>query len=221
VLRRAAFLLISVTAMVGFGRPTATFPTSPHRVNVQKATGSFPSHFVPRSVRGEDTLALQQAAALPHSRSLPNRLVIPSVGLDAGLEVVGLEGHNIAVPRYYRNAGWYSGSARPGEPGSAFIDGHLDWYGPTPHSTVPAVFAQLAQVRVGDLIIVQTGDEWEVRFVVDFIGTVPYGTAPGEWISSGNPSLPSSLVLVTCNGTWDFGLGTYNTRLVVQATLAP
>jgi sortase (surface protein transpeptidase) len=159
----------------------------------------------------------RQPSALPGSTPSPTgppaRLAIPTLGVDAAVESVGVDGQGrMAVPSRPEDVGWYNQGPAPGESGDAVIDGHLDWW------TGPAVFWKLDRLRVGDELTVTRADGSRLRFVVDSMTSVPYDSRPpGLFTSSGMPSLS----LVTCAGAWDRTRQTYTTRLLVHAALAP
>ena len=65
----------------------------------------------------------------------PYRLIISSIGVDTAVEMVGvLHDGNLATPSLgpWDDVGWYAAGPRPGEVGSAVIDGHLDRPGGSP-----------------------------------------------------------------------------------------
>jgi sortase A len=148
----------------------------------------------------------------PGARHIPATLVIPSIGVQALIEQVGLDQNdNMAIPRKPMEVGWYSPGPAPGEAGDAVIDGHLDWYG------MPrAVFYNLDKLKPGDEIDVVAQDGARLRFAVHGLATYPYTAHPaGLFDTTGRPQLS----LVTCSGAWDAGKSTYNQRLVVDSTL--
>lgn len=145
-------------------------------------------------------------------RALPLRLRIPSIGVDAAVEQVGVDSTgSIGVPTQPMNVAWYAPGPAPGEPGDAVIDGHLDWY-----DTPRAVFSDLGRLRPGDAIeVVSTRDTR--RFTVTESRTYPYTAQPaGLFDTTGDPRLS----LITCAGAWDSRHGTYAERLIVTARRA-
>jgi sortase (surface protein transpeptidase) len=158
------------------------------------------------------------AKAAPHARpagpappaaaATPARLLIPGIGVDAPIEQVGLTSNgDLATPADVRGVGLYRGSSLPGRPGSAVVDGHLDWYGG------PAVFAELGRLRPGDPLQVTYDDGSVAAFRVASLATRPAsGRPPAELFRRTGPP---QLVLLTCAGPWQ-GAG-YRDRLVVIA----
>lgn len=141
----------------------------------------------------------------------PVRLMIPSIGVSAAIEQVGLtQAGSMDVPKRPENTGWYTLGPRPGERGSAVIAGHLDWY-----NGIHAVFVDLHKVRAGDSIVVKNDRGETVNFVVR--ETRKYGAsavATDVFISTDGEA---HLNLITCVGTWDSAAGEYSHRLVVFA----
>ena len=84
----------------------------------------------------------------PRPSFIPERLVIPAIGINALIESVGVRPDgDLATPTRnpWDDVGWYSLGPHPGDRGSAVIDGHLDRPG-----GYPAVFWRLRDIQVGD-----------------------------------------------------------------------
>jgi sortase (surface protein transpeptidase) len=147
----------------------------------------------------------------------PVRVRIPSIGVDAAVELVGLTSdHAMDVPKSWSNVGWYRDGYRPGEPGNAVLAGHLDT-----SSGGPAVFWSLDKVQPGDEVVVDYANGDRYTFAVEGQETYDYN-AQGPIIDRiFGESLTADLNLVTCDGAWDHGMATYTHRLVVFATLVP
>lgn len=146
--RPFAVLLLAAVAAVAAGGVAASALTTPVRPSIEPPAG------------GERHLV---AAGL--GRSVPVRIVIPSIDVDAEVVSVGLAGGRLAAPRNATRAGWYERGTSPGELGSAVIVGH---------ATVPewvsggrAVFARLDRVAVGDTVRVLREDGTVASFRVD------------------------------------------------------
>ena len=145
----------------------------------------------------------------------PNRLIISSIGVDTAVEMVGvLHDGNLATPSLnpWDDVGWYSAGPRPGEVGSAVIDGHLDRPGGS-----PAVFWNLRDLHVGDSVMI-TDTTWGTeRFRVTRIALYHPGQAPSQKIFGDESG--SYLNLITCAGDWIASQHQTALRLVVYATL--
>ncbi len=145
------------------------------------------------------------------SPGLPIRLKIPKIKVDAAIERVGVTAQGVVgTPKIPRDAAWLSLGARPGEIGSAVIDGHVNWY-----NGATAVFANLSKLKPGDKIIIQDDKGKIISFVVRKVRT--YGlTDDTSEVFAAEDDL-SHLNLITCIGVWDKKAKQYNKRLVVFA----
>ena len=143
---------------------------------------------------------------------VPQRLRIPSVGINAYVEQVGLDKQNrMDVPRNIWNVAWFKLGAKPGERGNAVIDGHVD--GPN----TPAVFWTMRNLQIGGKIYVQDAKGQEKVFEVFDTGIYPYDQAPLDRIFG--PSNDAQLNLITCTGTFDHTTANYDKRFVAYARL--
>jgi len=141
----------------------------------------------------------------------PLRLVIPSIHLDARVESRGLtRSHNLDTALDYHNVAWYDLGPKPGEPGNALINGHVNWW------TGSAVFTYLARVRAGDLIQIIRRDGSSATFKVTAKKVVDAGARIASLFA---PSQISTLTLITCTGPWDALRQTDTERLLVSAVL--
>jgi len=142
----------------------------------------------------------------------PVRLVIPSITVDARVESRGLtRSKNLDTALDYHNVAWYDLGPRPGEPGNAVINGHVNWW------TGNAVFTYLASVRAGDRIEVVRADGTAVWFRVTAKRVV---AANARVASLFAPSAVPTLTLITCAGVWDALTFSDTQRLLVSAVLA-
>jgi sortase (surface protein transpeptidase) len=145
----------------------------------------------------------------------PYRLIIPSIGVDTDVEMVGvLHDGNLATPSLnpWDDVGWYAAGPRPGEVGSAVIDGHLDRPGGS-----PAVFWNLRDLHVGDSVMLMDTAGSTVRFRVTRISLYLPRQAPVHQIFGDESG--SYLNLITCAGDWIASQHQTALRLVVYTTL--
>jgi LPXTG-site transpeptidase (sortase) family protein len=144
----------------------------------------------------------------------PVRLIIPTIGVDAAIQDVGMSwsGLDMGVPTNFTDVGWYKNGPKPGMPGSAVIDGHLDG------RVVPqAIFYNLQNLKAGDMVNVVDASGTTLRFRV--VGTDIYDyNATTTDIFAGDVS-KSHLNLITCAGDWDKSQKLYNKRVVVFTDL--
>ena len=106
--------------------------------------------------------------------------------------------------------GWFKLGPRPGEVGSAVIDGHSGW-----KNDIPAVFDNLSQLHKGDKIYVEDEKGILTTFVVREIRIYDPKADATEVFSSHDGK--AYLNLITCAGTWDNVKKSSSERLVVFA----
>lgn len=142
---------------------------------------------------------VRQASAPAH-RPIPDRIVIPAIGVDTPVVELGWhparsdEGAIFSewdVAKYA--AGWHKNSAVPGEGGNVVLSGHNNILG--------AVFRELDLLRKGDEIVLWSGEEQFV-YSVSQVVIVPEKHASPEqraknarWIG---PFDDDRLTLVSC-----------------------
>lgn len=155
-----------------------------------------------------------QNTEVPKEEVLPPRaIVIPKIGVEAVVEQVGEDSSGkMDVPQEADNVGWYSLGYKPGEKGSAVLDGHLDTA-----TGAPAVFYDIDKLEVGDQVIVTDEAGKDLTFEVISAQTYPFDQVPlGEVFGSSDKP---KLNLITCTGVWNTGSRNYSNRLVVYTKL--
>ncbi|NUT37618.1 MAG: class F sortase [Hamadaea sp.] len=148
----------------------------------------------------------------PLGRSVPRKIVIPKIGLQAGVEQIGLRADGaIETPSYERanRAAWYRLGPSPGEPGAAVIVGHVD------SKKSVAVFFYLTKLRPGDVIEVEREDRTTAVFTVESLESFEKTQFPTDRVYG--PTAEPSLRLVTCGGRYDRSRGAYVDNIVVFA----
>jgi len=139
---------------------------------------------------------------------VPSRLYIPSIGLHADIEPVGvLDNGQMDVPKSTDNVGYLTNGILPGAVGNAVMDGHVD------HYKGPAVFFRLRTLKKGDEVIVKNEKGHFVTFVVEAVETYKTSEAPIPRIFG--PSADPRLNLITCTGKYSRKKKEHQERLVV------
>jgi len=127
------------------------------------------------------------------------------------IQKVGLlKNGQMAAPGNVHMAGWFSGSARPGETGLAIIDGHVDG------RFSDAVFKNLGKAQPNDTVEVEFGNGRKVKFKV--VSTKQVGVDEASTALFQTPD-GAELRLITCAGKWQKDSKTYSQRLIVYAKL--
>ncbi|MFC8268528.1 class F sortase [Streptomyces cinereoruber] len=149
----------------------------------------------------------------PLPASLPTRVRVPAVRIDAPVTPVGLDADGwieAPPPEDDRFAGWFTGAVTPGERGTAVVVGHVD----TPAG--PAVFYGLGAVDRGSRVEVARRDGRTAVFTVYGVEVVPKEGFPARrvYADSGRPELR----LITCGGPYTEE-GGYEGNVVVSARL--
>jgi LPXTG-site transpeptidase (sortase) family protein len=153
----------------------------------------------------KSNIVSEQTASQPSMR-----LKIPKINVDANVESVGLTSNgDMDVPIGSANAGWYNLGPRPGETGSAVIDGH---FGVWKDGTV-GVFNNLNKLQIGDNLYIQDGNGATLTFVVRELRTYDPTADASEVFGSSDGK--AHLNLITCEGTWNAITKSYSNRLVV------
>lgn len=139
----------------------------------------------------------------------PINIQIPSIHVDAKIESLGLNKKGaMDSPVGLVNTGWYNGGPRPGDVGSAVIDGHSGW-----KNGAPAAFDNLKNIKIGDRIYTTDIQGKITIFIVKEIKKYKPNADPTKIFVSSDDL--SHLNLITCTGLWNIFKKTHEQRLVV------
>ena len=117
----------------------------------------------------------------------------------------------LQVPSNFERVGWWAFGHKPGEPGPAVLEGHVD------STKGPAVFYALRKLEAGDEIKVVRRDRSAATFVVDHLDSYPKNAFPS--LDVYGPTDASTLRLITCTGSFSEARHSYRENLVVYANL--
>ncbi|MFF0216555.1 class F sortase [Streptomyces vinaceus] len=137
----------------------------------------------------------KSASALPPS--VPDRIEIPGIKVDAPLDTVGLDAQGVMQePDFAKpdDAAWYKDGPTPGEAGAAAIVGHMD----TPQAP-KAVFFNLKTLKKDEKIEVHRADGTTAVFAVDGVDTYKKDAFPTDKVY-GDTHGSAQLRLITCGG---------------------
>ncbi len=168
----------------------------------------IPSHFT-TEISAPAAINVVEAAA----PITPTYLTIPNAKVNTNIIEVGItrEG-NLDVPGNYTEVGWYKYGTRPGEIGSAVLDGHVDNGG-----SIPGPFKHLRDLKIGDDIYVSMSDGKILHYKVTVSEVHATDKFPAEKVF--HETGDKYLKIITCHGKFVPSLKTYNQRLIVTAVL--
>lgn len=139
--------------------------------------------------------ASAQSAPDPLPYSVPERVRIPAIQVDAPVMPVGLdaEGWVDAPPPEDPNlAGWFSGAVAPGEKGTAVVVGHVD------NKQGPAVFYGLGALQQGNRVEVSREDGKTAVFEIYGVEVFSKDDFPSDRVYNSTGS--AELRVITCGG---------------------
>lgn len=151
------------------------------------------------------------AVALPANQPArpATRLTIPTLGVDAPVVVIGLQGGTWPVDQLTQEVGHMQGTASPGDPSNVAIAGHV-----TLVQGGDGPFRNLSQLKQGDEVWAWVGDQ-PYRYAVTQVRMV----SP-EDVHVTAPTIEPTLTLITC-ANWNRERRAYNDRIVAVARLTP
>ncbi|MEW2388585.1 class F sortase [Streptomyces venezuelae] len=164
-----------------------------------------------RAAAPSTSTADRGTAPLPPSP--PDRVRIPSIGVDTPLMGLGLTRQgslDVPPPERKNLAGWYEAGTTPGERGTAIVAGHVD------NKEGPAVFYELGALQKGRTIEVERRDGSVAVFTVHANEVYDAADFPDEKVY-GAASRPE-LRVITCGGKYSKQTG-YQGNVVVFAHL--
>lgn len=176
-------------------------------------SGSFVSATEAEPTAVSTSSEAEAAEPIDSTRSdevVPLLVHIPDIGVEADVIDLGLNpDRSLEVPQNYEETGWYTGASLPGEPGPSVIAGHVD------SRTGPAVFYELDQLEVGDVVFVDRSDGLTARYRVTRLTNVEKEEFPTSDVygSTEDPTLR----LITCGGSFDYDARSYTGNVVVYA----
>jgi len=149
--------------------------------------------------------------------SPPVTLSVPAIGISSPLIQLGLDADGaVEVPSLDdpdSKPGWYRNSPAPGALGPSIILGHVD-----SRQFGPGVFYDLQKLQTGDSVEVSREDGTVAIFSIDVVQTVQKSAFPTLAVY-GNLD-HAGLRLITCGGEFDPDARSYESNIIVFATLS-
>lgn len=140
---------------------------------------------------------------------MPEKINIPAINVNAMIEDVAIASDgSMDIPKVAMNAAWYKLGPKPGEIGSAVIDGHVDWI-----NGATAVFADLNKLKIGDIVSIKDDRGKTITFLVR--STKLYEPTADDKDIFTSYDNKAHLNIITCSGVWDKTTLGFSQRLVV------
>ncbi|MFJ3519054.1 MULTISPECIES: class F sortase [unclassified Streptomyces] len=156
------------------------------------------------------------AAHAPLAGSLPQRVDVPSIGIQAPVISRDLDKDGAIDPPPYDQpgtVGWWGRGTQPGTAGTALMVGHVDT------RSKPAVFYGLSSAQPGDKVRVVRADGSVAEFTVEDVRVYERAAFDAHKAYGQRVRGRAELRLVTCGGTYDKAAKEYTANVVVSAYL--
>ncbi|OEJ35666.1 class F sortase [Streptomyces subrutilus] len=156
------------------------------------------------------------AAHAPLAAALPQRVDVPSIGVQAPVIPRGLDADGAIEPPPYGSpgtVGWWSGGVQPGAAGAALMVGHVDT------KSKPAVFYGLSSAQPGEKVRVVRADGSVAEFTIEDVRVYERAAFDAHKVYGQRVRGRAELRLVTCGGTYDKAAKEYTANVVVSAYL--
>lgn len=141
---------------------------------------------------------------------MPRFLGIKSLNMKARIQEMGVNSQGaVQAPVNIYDSGWYTGSAKPGTQGAAFVDGHASG------STREGLFAYIDTLKSGDIVTVEQGDGTLFSYKVVNVETVSKDAVDMDKALAVYGGAKEGLNLMTCTGRWIANQETYDKRVIV------
>ncbi|MFD4033645.1 class F sortase [Streptomyces sp. NPDC058637] len=155
-------------------------------------------------------------AHAPLDGAAPERVEIPSIGIEAPVVPRGLDSEGAVDPPPYARpgtVGWYGSGTEPGTEGAALFVGHVDT------ETKPAVFYGLSTAQPGAKVRVSRSDGTIAEFTIDDVQVFTRERFDAQKAYGPRKDGRAELRLITCGGTYDHKSRAYTANVVVSAYL--
>ncbi|MCP4308219.1 MAG: class F sortase [bacterium] len=200
----------AVTTVASAANTTAGIPATTSTVEIEPVAEPEPPP-VPAEESSENTVGGSVLSSENEVDELyPLRVRVSGTDIDASIIDLGLnDDGSMEIPKDFSVTGWYTGRPPPGELGPSIIVGHVD------NKQGPAVFYELRNLAVGDLIEVDRSDGLIAWFKVREVALVDKLAFPTDKVY-GTTEGPE-LRLITCGGSFDSDARSYRNNVIVFA----
>lgn len=142
---------------------------------------------------------------------MPRAIYIQKLNLSGRILPMGLKDGAVDAPKNAYDAGWYTGSAKPGTAGAALFDGHASETGGF------GLFGNLHKLADGQVITVEMGDG--TRYDYEIIGRdkVSKNSVDMAKALQTQGGVEQGATFITCAGTWIEAEQTLSERILLYA----
>lgn len=215
--RRAVFAVGALLIIVGAGYGSFSLLQYTEAPSAQNAGAVYGTKLPQEQANeGKETMPLPRNALDSYTvaADLPRAIYITKIGVAARLLPMGVNSDNsMQAPINTNDAGWYTGSSKPGQGGAMVIDGHASQTG-----THYGLFGNLEKLVNGDKITVEQGDGTRFTYRVVHTEDVPESQVDMSKVMQPYGTATQGLNLITCAGEWVKGGSTLDHRILVFAT---
>ncbi len=216
VSRLPSIALLVGTAVLFSGLTAAAMTIATHHDNTPPPATRAPVTTTHPTTPMPAPATIATTAPTPNTSPPPTQppvaVAIPAINVMAEVDPMGLTpAGQLQVPTNFQRVGWWSGGHKPGEPGPAILEGHVD------STKGPAIFYALRRLQPGDQIRVARSDRSTAVFVVDRLESYPKDSFPSLEVYG--PTDTPTLRLITCTGSFNTTRHSYRDNLVVYANL--
>ena len=139
----------------------------------------------------------------------PTNIRIPKIKVNTTIVPLAVDSSGaLEPPPNFTQVGWYAQGAAPGDVGPAVLAGHYD------NTISGTVFYRLRLLNNGDHVQIERGGTW-IDFTVLYRGEYSKQDFPTNLVYGPTPD--AELRLITCGGTFNGRVGSYDDNIVVYA----
>jgi LPXTG-site transpeptidase (sortase) family protein len=165
-----------------------------------------------RSEEGQDESDVSRASISNYAvaADLPRTITIDKLDVYARTLPMSInKDGSVQSPKNIFDAGWYTGSMKPGQIGASFINAHASG------ATRQGLFGNLDRLVVGDQLKVETGDGTTYTYQVVHTEIVPLDQVDMKKVLLPHGNTLKALNIMTCIGEWVQDKATFDHRVIV------
>lgn len=142
---------------------------------------------------------------------MPRAIYIQKLNMSGRILPMGLKDGAVDAPKNAYDAGWYTGSAKPGTAGAALFDGHASETGGF------GLFGNLHKLADGQVITIEMGDGTKYDYEIIGRDKVPKDSVDMTKALQTQGGVEQGATFITCAGTWIESEQTLSDRILLYA----